>query len=963
MSHVTYRYWCNTESAWIQETRLETAPAPTVCANDSSTYQSGTLTIVGFPEQIHEVEFVDRTDFTDATIVGLSHTSLDDIGTHTHAQIDAHIDDPTIHRQINDAGTSSTELWSASKTSTMLGGKSNVGHTHTASDVTDFQTAVSANTDVSASVTHISNTNNPHSVTKTQVGLGNVQNTKVNLTATTNPVVSSDSSAGYSAGSRWINATLGREYVCVDASTGAAVWQRTDNSSTTDVVEGTNLYYTDSRFDTRFATKTTSNLTEGSNLYYTDTRFDTRLSAKSTTNLAEGTNLYYTDSRFDTRLAAKTTDNLSEGSTNLYYTEARVSANSAVAASTAHSARTDNPHSTTKTQVGLGNVQNTKVNFTATSAPTVTDDSASSYSIGSIWIDTTAKRVYECVDATIGAAVWHRIDITAHSDLSGIGSNTHAQIDSHIADATIHRSINDASTSATDLWSASKITTSLAGKSNTGHTHVAADITDFSTAADARITAQKGVANGLATLDGSAKIPSSQLPALAITTVTVVSNITARNALTPDQGDVAKVTDSDGLGHPQTYIYDGSSWIDIQETSDVMSVNGQTGAVSLTTTNISEGTNLYYTTARFDTRLAAKTTDNLTEGSTNLYYTTTRFDSRLATKTTDNLTEGTTNLYYTEARVSANSAVAASTAHSARTDNPHSVTKTQVGLSNVENLKVNLIATTNPLVSSDSSAGYAVGSRWINVTLDTEYVCVDASVGAAVWRRTDINNTTDIVEGTNLFYTESRVSANSSVAASTAHSARTDNPHSVTKTQVGLSNVANLKVNLTATTNPTVNDDTTAGYEIGSRWFNTTLLQEYVLMSSTTGAAVWKTTTREYDQVRVESSTNSATYVVAGTYLYRGAAHRTIKSIRVIAAHATATSGYTFDVRVIDYDNSGAVLAEVTGLSGTSKAIRDLGTITNVPTADHVFEIQVRRSGTTSGTYLATVYTLAFEFN
>jgi hypothetical protein len=39
--------------------------------------------------------------------------------------------------------------------------------------------------------------------------------------------------------------------------------------------------------------------------------------------------------------------------------------------------------------------------------------------------------------------------------------------------------INDSSTSATDLWSASKISTELAGKSNTGHTHVEEDITDL----------------------------------------------------------------------------------------------------------------------------------------------------------------------------------------------------------------------------------------------------------------------------------------------------------------------------------------------------------------------------------------------------------------------------------------------------------------------------------------------------
>jgi len=50
------------------------------------------------------------------------------------------------------------------------------------------------------------------------------------------------------------------------------------------------------------------------------------LTGFTTTNLTEGTNLYYTDGRFDTRFAAKTTDNLSEGSSNLYYTDARARA-------------------------------------------------------------------------------------------------------------------------------------------------------------------------------------------------------------------------------------------------------------------------------------------------------------------------------------------------------------------------------------------------------------------------------------------------------------------------------------------------------------------------------------------------------------------------------------------------------------------------------------------------------------
>ena len=45
-------------------------------------------------------------------------------------------------------------------------------------------------------------------------------------------------------------------------------------------------------------------------------------------------------------------------------------------------------------------------------------------------------------------------------------------------------------------------------------------------------------------------------------------------------------------------------------------------------------------------------------------------------------------------------------------------------------------ATVAPAVTDDSGDGYAVGSRWIDVTGVKEYVCLDATVGAAVWTET-----------------------------------------------------------------------------------------------------------------------------------------------------------------------------------------------------------------------------------
>ena len=79
--------------------------------------------------------------------------------------------------------------------------------------------------------------------------------------------------------------------------------------------------------DPNFATTTANNI--ALKLAITDftSTADTWLGTKSTTDVAEGTNLYYTDARADARIAAATTTDLTEG-TNLYYTSARVQAES-----------------------------------------------------------------------------------------------------------------------------------------------------------------------------------------------------------------------------------------------------------------------------------------------------------------------------------------------------------------------------------------------------------------------------------------------------------------------------------------------------------------------------------------------------------------------------------------------------------------------------------------------------------
>ena len=96
-------------------------------------------------------------------------------------------------------------------------------------------------------------------------------------------------------------------------------------------------------------------------------------------------------------------------------------------------------------------------------------------------------------------------------------------------------------------------------------------------------------------------------------------------------------------------------------TSAVASVNGATGAVVLSTDNISEGSsNLYYTNARADARItnnlldeddfsSDSATNTASQQSIKAYIT-----SQIATKdNTDEITEGSSNLYFTNARADA----------------------------------------------------------------------------------------------------------------------------------------------------------------------------------------------------------------------------------------------------------------------------------------------------------------------
>jgi len=99
---------------------------------------------------------------------------------------------------------------------------------------------------------------------------------------------------------------------------------------------------------------------------------------------------------------------------------------------------------------------------------------------------------------------------------------------------------------------------------------------------------QKGAANGVATLDVDSKIPTAQLPALAITDTFAAANETEQLALTIQKGDVCVRSDEN-----KSYINstgNNTSMSDWQElltpTDTVLSVAGKVGAVTLVYTDI-----------------------------------------------------------------------------------------------------------------------------------------------------------------------------------------------------------------------------------------------------------------------------------------------------------------------------------------------------------------------------------------
>ena len=135
----------------------------------------------------------------------------------------------------------------------------------------------------------------------------------------------------------------------------------------------------------------------------------------------------------------------------------------------------------------------------------------------------------------------------------------------------------------------------------------------------------------------------------------------------------------------------------------------------------------------------------------------------------------------------------------------------------------NLTATTDPTVNDDSDDGYVVGSQWVNTASSPleAFVCLDATVGAAVWVTTTL--------------TIGELGTAALVTMGTGGAQLRTNAENEAYFNAALTN------NVAASADPTVTNDVNEGYSVLSIWINQSASPEEIWQctDNTAGAAVW----------------------------------------------------------------------------------------------------------------------------
>ncbi|HWU24210.1 MAG TPA: helix-turn-helix domain-containing protein, partial [Candidatus Paceibacterota bacterium] len=431
------------------------------------------------------------------------------------------------------------------------------------------------------------------------------------------------------------------------------------------------------------------------NNFYSTTSADFWLTGKSTTNLAEGTNLYYTDARADARINATSTIGTLTSAPNLGTVKTTLTgilkATSGVLSNAVAGTDYENPLTFTYPLTR-------STNTISLAFGTTTANSWSSLQTFSAGINVGASTFTSLLGtglSNVGGAL-----TVATSTFSGSGSLFNADLldglDStyFLANAFSTTSAaywktqnNFYSTTSADFWLTGKSTTNLAEGTNLYYTDARADARINATSTIGTLTSAPNLGTVKTTLTGILKATSGVLSnAVAGTdyenpltftyplqrttnTISLAFGTTTANSWSSLQTFSAGInigastftsllgtglTNVGGALTVATSTFSGSGSLFNADLLDGLdSTYFLANAFSTTSAAYWKTQNNFYSTTSADFWLTGKSTTNLAEG-TNLYYTNNRVAGVIAGTTTDALAEGSVNKYYSDTLATAN---------------------------------------------------------------------------------------------------------------------------------------------------------------------------------------------------------------------------------------------------------------------------------------------------------------------
>lgn len=267
--------------------------------------------------------------------------------------------------------------------------------------------------------------------------------------------------------------------------------------------------------------------------------------------------------------------------------------------------------------------------------PTATD---TDHDVGVIWVNQSEKTVFILIATSSTAAVWKRlvsgdeVTIVAEAQVAQKLKTARAiSLTGDVTGATTFDGSEDAAitvvlkNSGANEGTFTKVTVNEKGLVTKTELLTPEDIPELTLAkiTDAGTAASRdvGTAEGnLVAVGADGKINETLLPKIAITDTHVVADEAEMLALIAEKGDVAIRTDLNrSFILKQAPADNLANWLELKSPEcTVFSVNGKQGDIVLSTTDVGEGENLYYTderdNANFEKNFAKKSAKDLSGG-------------------------------------------------------------------------------------------------------------------------------------------------------------------------------------------------------------------------------------------------------------------------------------------------------------------------------------------------------------